>query len=197
MKLEGINQSLQNQIKLLQTILEMNQPLYQIIKEMSKCHLPNYYVGGGAITQTVWNYLLDKPLNHGISDVDIVYYDTNLSEEKENNIISKVKNNFTLNEYDIDVVNEARVHLWYEEVFGKKIDAYKSVEEAISTWPTTATSIGVRLEGEELIVFAPYGMNDLFKGVVRPNKLMIDEKIYNDKIIKWKKKWGKLNYRKW
>lgn len=193
----GVNQPLQKQIKVLQCILEKNQSLYQIIKEVSKYNLPNYYVGGGAITQTVWNYLLDKPLNHGISDVDIVYYDTDLSEEKESAIINTVKNNFTLNEYDIDVANESRIHLWYEEAFGKKINAYKSVEEAISTWPTTATSIGVRLEEEELIVFAPYGMNDLFKGIVRPNKLMIDEAVYNDKVTKWRGKWRELNYLKW
>ena len=44
-------------------------------------------------------------------------------------------------------MNETRVHLWYEAHFGYRIDPYASVEDAINTWPTTATSIGVRRGG--------------------------------------------------
>lgn len=193
----GVNQTLQKQISFLHTILKRNSSLYEIIQDVSKLELLNYYVGGGAITQTVWNYLLDKPLSYGISDVDIVYYDTDLSSDKEIKIIKSVKSYFEDNEYDIDVANEARVHLWYEEAFGKDIVSYTSVEEAISTWPTTATSIGVRLEGNELIVFAPYGMNDLFQLIVRPNKLMIDKDIYENKVRKWQQKWNELDYKEW
>lgn len=189
----GVNQTLQDQIIFLHKILKRNSSLYEIIQGVGKIGLPNCYIGGGAITQTVWNYLLDKPLSY----VDIVYYDTDLSSDKEAKIIKSVKYYFEGNEYNIDVANEARVHLWYKEVFGKSIEAYSSVEEAISTWPTTATSIGVRVEGDELIVFAPYGMNDLFKLIVRPNKLMIDKNIYETKVSKWQQKWNELVYKEW
>lgn len=91
------------------------------------------YLRRWGITQTVWNYLIDKPLSYGISDIDIVYYDIDLSSDKESEVIKSVKSYVEDNEYDIDVANEARVHLWYEEAFGKDIKAYSSVEEAIST----------------------------------------------------------------
>lgn len=116
----GVNQPLQKQLLLLNDILRENKQLYQIIKEISRFELPNYYVGGGAIAQTVWNYLLGKPLNHGINDLDIVYFDSDLSEDKENSIINSIQKYFADNEYDVDVANEARVHFWYEEAFGKK-----------------------------------------------------------------------------
>lgn len=193
----GINQSIQEQIKVLHNILKKNNSLYEIVEEISKLKLPNYYIGGAAITQTVWNYLLDQPFSYGISDIDIVYYDTDLSLKKEIQTIKSVKTYFKNNYYKIDVTNQSRTHLWYKENFGIEINAYLSVEEAISSWETTATSIGVRLEGEELIVFAPYGMNDLFKKIVRPNELVVDRFIYENKVQEWKRMWRDLDYKQW
>lgn len=187
----------EEQIQILQFILEKNDSLFQILKDIEKFNLPNYYVGGGAVTQTVWNYILDKPLNHGISDVDIVYYDSDLSEEKEIKYRESIQKHFETNEFQSDVTNEARVHLWYNEAFGKEIKAYDTVEEAIKSWPTTATSIGVRLINNQLIVYAPYGLEDLFELIVRPNKIMIDKKVYEEKINKWKQKWQELDYLEW
>ena len=80
-----------------------------------------------------------------------------------------------------EIRNEARVHLWYKDRFGKPLSfldsfgnvsgTYKSVEDAISTWPTTATSIGVRLGAYgKFEVYAPFGPNDLLDMIVRPNK---------------------------
>jgi hypothetical protein len=44
--------------------------------------------------------------------------------------------------FGIDVKNEARVHLWYKSHFGYDIPPYHSVEEAMDSWPTTATAVG-------------------------------------------------------
>jgi len=192
-----MNKSLNLQVEILHNILKQNEELYKIIEETKQFGLSDYYIGGGSVAQTVWNYLLNRPLDYGISDVDIVYYDSDLSEAKENSIIHKIKSEFSNRLYEIDVANEARVHLWYEKAFGKIILPYSSVEEAISTWPTTATSLGVRLDQNEFIVFAPYGLNDLYNLTVKPNKKMIDKIIYDNKIQKWEQKWPELNYKNW
>lgn len=197
MKEVGRDEPLNIQVEILHNILKQNKELYEIIEETKQFAFSEYYIGGGSITQTVWNYLLDKPLEYGISDVDIVYYDSDLSESKEINIIHSVKSNFSNKLYEVDIANEARVHLWYEKAFGKVISPYYSVEEAISTWPTTATSLGVRLEQNELVVFAPYGLNDLYNLTVKPNKKMIDKTIYDKKVKKWQQKWPAIDYKKW
>src|SRR5437899_6635367 len=41
----------------------------------------------------------------------------------------------------LDVKNEARVHLWYEDRFGYAIKPYLSSADAIATFPTTATAV--------------------------------------------------------
>src|SRR5260370_40606051 len=69
---------------------------------------------------------------------------------------------FTRLSLKLDVKNEARVHLWYEEKFGYPIPPYRSTAAAIATFPTTATSIGVRWCGGRLECCAPYGLDDLF-----------------------------------
>ena len=97
----------------------------------------------------------------------------------------------------IDVKNEARVHLWYENHFGYKIEPYNSLEESINSWPTTATSIGLRIEEDRLKVYAPFGLNDLFGGIVRANKVQITEEIYNNKVNKWHNKWPNLTIIPW
>lgn len=141
----GVNVPLNAQIKLLNDILMRDQELYNVLRTISKLNLPNSYVGGGSITQSVWNQIFSKDLGFGISDLDIVYFDTDLSEAKENEIRNQLLSELPLKKYNIDVKNEARVHLWYQHRFGQKINPYVSTEDAISTWPTTASSLGVRV----------------------------------------------------
>ena len=78
----------------------------------------------------------------------------------------------------LDIKNEARVHIWYNEKYGKNIKPYKSVEDAIARWGTTITCIGVRLEKGNLIVDAPYGLNDLFNMIIRHVKIDFTEADY-------------------
>lgn len=66
--------------------------------------LDQYYVGAGCITQTVWNYLTDRPLTFGINDIDIIYFDkSNLSSEKESSIVKMANENFVNFQLKIDV----------------------------------------------------------------------------------------------
>ena len=84
----------------------------------------------------------------------------------------------------LDVRNQARVHLWYERRFGRPLAPYRSVEHAIATWPTTATSIGVRAEGDNFAVSAPFGLADLFALTIRPNTTLVDRAGYEGKAAR-------------
>lgn len=194
----GFNIQIEEQLSLLQEILEKNETLFQVISKCQELGLNNYYIGAGCITQTVWNYQNGNDLMYGISDVDFVYYDDNdLSYEAESIIIVKVRELFSNSNIEIDVKNQARVHLWYKSHFGYDIHPYKSVEEAINTWPTTATAVGVRFESGKLLVYAPFGLNDMFEQIVRANKAQITEEIYIRKVEKWKAKWDTLKIIPW
>ena len=85
----------------------------------------------------------------------------------------------------------------YAEKFGKAQPPYVSTEDAITTFPTTATAIGVQPRPDRLHVFAPYGLSDLLGLVVRPNKKQITRSIYDAKVKKWLDRWPGLSVVDW
>jgi len=196
--LSGFNADLHSQIELLTKIIQANHVLYEVIKKANSAGLQNYYIGAGCITQTVWNYQMGFELTKGISDIDFVYYDhSDLSVEAENIVIERITKTVGPCPIKLDIKNQARVHLWYKDHFGYDIKPYGSIEDAINTWPTTATAIGVRLENDKLKVYAPFGLNDLFGLIVRANKAQITEEIYMQKVQKWSAKWPALTIIPW
>jgi hypothetical protein len=160
--------------------------------------LPDAGVAAGCIAQTVWNLAFGKPPEFGIKDVDLVYFDAqDQSREAEANKELRLQNLFRQLPIKLDVKNEARVHLWYESAFGYPIASYSSTAEAIATFPTTATAIGVRRRASEFECCAPFGFDDLFHLVVRPNKSQITQSIYVAKIEQWRSIWPELKYTPW
>ena len=192
------NQNLQKQIDALEKVLAQNKIVSKILELAPKLEMPNWYLGAGCIAQTVWNFEHGFDLTNGVKDCDLVYYLPDISSEAQDAYIQRGKEIFKDIPLPVEIVNEARVHLWYEEEFGRKINPYKSSEEAINEWPTTATGIGVRYdENGRFVVYAPYGLNDLFGLILRPNKLKITEKIYLAKVERWTKIWHNLKVIPW
>lgn len=185
---------------LLVKTISKSEPLTRVFQVLKEINLPSeYYVGAGCITNTVWNDISGYPLEYGISDIDIVYYDLeDMTDDSEKLLKNLLKSHFGDLPYKLDVKNQARVHLWYESKFGFPIKPYCSLEAAIDSWPTTATALGVRKEqNESYKIYAPYKLNDLFSMVVRPNKLMVTREIFENKARKWKEKWPKLEVVPW
>lgn len=151
-----------------------------------------WYIGAGCVNQTVWNHITDKDITYGIGDYDIAYWDDNISKEAELATQKTVMEQFTDPSVELEVINEARVHLWFEEDFGKKIEPFINVEHAISTWPTTATCVGITRVNKEYSVVAPYGLNDLFSMKLRPNFPSVLPDVFKAKTKKWKSKWSEL-----
>lgn len=85
----------------------------------------------------------------------------------------------------------------YEEKFGTGLAPYLSTEDAITTFPTTATAIAVQPRADGLHVFAPYGLSDLLGLIVRPNKKQITRPIYEAKVKKWLAVWPDLRVVGW
>lgn len=196
--MKAFNTDLASQIKSLEFILRQSATILDALRRIPRLNLPHWYLGGGCISQTVWNYIAGKELSSDISDLDLAYFDlSDLSNEGESQCIDRVEELFQNSPIKIDVKNQARVHLWHEEHFGYPIPPYRSVEDAINSWPTTATCIGVKYRDNELVVYAPYGLNDMFGLIVRPNKMKITEKIYMAKVTRWKRCWPMLQIIPW
>ena len=192
------NKDINYQIKSLIDIVNTNHVINEIFNKIQAFKIPEYYIGAGCIAQTVWNYLSELPLSNGINDIDIVYFDDkDISSESEAEITKMLKKEFADLNVDLDVNNQARVHLWYKEYFGYEIEPIISLEDAINRWPTTATSIGMRKEADNFRIYAPYGLNDLFGKIVRANKTQITKEIYEKKVKRWKPIWSDLTIIEW
>ena len=194
---QGKNKDLNYQMNLFKEIILKNNVLKTILERLEGYGLDNYYVAAGAINQTVFNYYHNNSMNYLIDDYDIVYYDEDLSYEKEDKIIKEINLLCKDLNVSLDIKNQARVHLWFKNKFGYSIEPNKSVEDAISKWESTVTCIGVRLKNNELTIFAPYGLNDLFSLIIRPNKENFIKKGYEEKTRKWKQNWPKLTIIPW
>ncbi|MDF2871150.1 MAG: hypothetical protein K0R05_2725 [Anaerocolumna sp.] len=188
----------ENYAKELHQILKYNEQLYDVIKKAERlCNMP-YYIGAGCITQSVWNYQNSNAPMYGIEDLDFVYFDEkDVTYEGENSVLEHIIKGIGEQNIHMDIKNQARVHLWYQQHFGYAVEPYKSLEEAIDTWPTTASAIGVRLESGKLKIYAPFGLGDMFQQVVIANKLRITREIYESKTKKWSQKWDTLKIIPW
>lgn len=192
------SKDLNTQIGYLERVVKQNEAIGYILKLAPRLQMPNWYLGAGCIAQTVWNVQHGFDLTHGIEDYDLVYYDSSdTSYRAEEIYIKKGKELFEDIPGQVEIRNQARVHLWYEKHFGYAIEPYDSVEDAINTWPTTATSVAIKYDEAGFIVYAPYGLNDLFGMIVRPNKVQITEDIYLRKVERWTKIWYRLKVIPW
>ncbi|MBQ8681594.1 MAG: nucleotidyltransferase family protein [Bacilli bacterium] len=196
-KLNGGNLPIKEQLDILENILRLNTKLISILEILEQDGIKNYYVGAGAINQTIFNYYHGFEIDYGIKDYDIVYYDEDVSYEKEDIIIKRLGKELDKLDICYDIKNQARVHIWYYEKYGIKRIPYTSVEDAIASWGATITCVGVRLENSKLVVCAPYGLNDIFNMVIRPVKREFSKELYDERAERWMKKWSKLKKQEW
>lgn len=182
----------------LETILRSNPVCAAILDGAGALGLPGWYLGAGAVAQTVWNVAHERDPGTDIADYDLVYFDPDdLRKASEQAAEEAARSAFGWLGARMDVTNEARVHLWYEARFGVALEPYPSVEAAISTWPTTATSIGVTTAEGRFTVCAPFGTDDLWSLIVRPNKALVTRSVYEAKVARWSPIWPRLTIIGW
>jgi hypothetical protein len=182
----------------LEHALLRNPVALAILQRAGDLALPSWYLGAGAVAQTVWNELHGFEPTRGIKDYDLVYFDPDdLSLHAEQKTAQIAMERFADLGVELDVKNEARVHLWYAQRFGRSIAQFRSTEAAISTWPTTASSIGARYEDGDFVVCAPFGLSDVFGMIARPNKTIITQAVYEAKAERWAALWPKLSVIPW
>ncbi len=183
------------------SILEQNTELMDILDYVYKLELPNYYIAAGSIFQTIWNYYDKKPLNYGIRDIDIIYYNKNdISVDADIQYYNLIKDYCTRKgyNYEIDVSNEARMHLWQKEKLNMDVSQYINSEDAINNWIATVHAIGITKENNNIRIYAPYGLSDIYSRTIRPLKHKYTTKdIYNKKAKSWSERFDNLNIIEW
>ena len=181
--------------------LKKNDELMDVLNYIEKLKIPNFYIAAGSVFQTIWNYYDNNDLNYNIKDIDVIYYNSSdLSVEtdiKYYNLINKYceSKKYT---YEIDVSNEARMHLWKKEKYNIDVEPYINSEDAIDKWIATVHAVGITKVDNKIKVYAPYGLSDIFSKTIRPIKHKYNTKeIYDKKASSWNERFNNLKIIEW
>ncbi len=152
-------------------IVRADPGLIHVLTTVRGLGLSDWRVFSGAVYQSVWNAETGRPAGYGIRDYDLGYFDPDVSWDAEDAVIRRVAAAFEPPFRDmVEVRNQARVHLWFEGRFGEPYEALTGTDEALARFVAPAFAVGVRLEDDDTIsVAAPFGLEDVFGMVLRPN----------------------------
>jgi hypothetical protein len=157
---------------------------------------PDWLIAAGAVRDVVWDDLHGRALTAAPRDIDLVFFDPlDLTEGRERAIESRLRSQAP--DLPWDVKNQAAVHLWYPKRFGTEVEPFASSAEAIATFPETAACVGVRLlDDDDMLVVAPYGLDDLLGGVCRHNPTRVSAAYYRNRLSAkdWSARWPRVRY---
>jgi hypothetical protein len=156
--------------------------------------LPQWRIVSGCLYQTVWNALTNKPTRTGIKDYDLIYFDdSDLSWEAEDQVVRRVDAHISGLPAPVEVRNQARVHLWFKQRFGADYPPLRSADESLTRYASVVHALGVRLETDgRLDIIAPFGFEDLFGMVIRPNRVMDNQMSHEAKAARAKTIWSEV-----
>lgn len=152
-------------------IVRADPALMRVLTTVRHLDLPDWRLLSGAVYQGVWNDRTGRPVGYGVKDYDIGYFDPDTSWDAEDVFIQR-----TAAAFDeplrslVEVRNQARVHIWFPDHFNEPYEPLTHTDEALSRFVAPAFAVGVRLEADDTItVAAPFGLQDVFDMVIRPN----------------------------
>jgi uncharacterized protein len=147
------------------TRLEMiltDTPIDRVLRAIAKLNLPNWWLAGGAVRNTVWRSIFGDNCGLVIKDFDIAFFD--IAGNRSQEIAAKTSLTEQFPHEQFDIKNQASFARWR---LGSR--PYISTEDAVTDWLHTATAVGVRLDAQgQWQFFTPYGLDDLFAGIIRP-----------------------------
>lgn len=153
-------------------ILRAAPSLMRVMEIARDLALPDWMIFSGAIYQKAVNHLTGREPDYGLKDYDLGYFDArDTSYEAEDRVIRRAAAAFPppLDRL-VEVRNQARVHLWFEDRFGEAYAPLSDSAEALTRFTATMFAVGARLDPDgELRIFAPFGLEDLFALRLRPN----------------------------
>ena len=153
-------------------IVRADAGLMHVLTTVRALDLPDWRLVSGAVYQAVWNVKTGRPAGYGVKDYDLAYFDgSDLSYDAEDVVIKRVAAAFDAPfRSQVEVRNQARVHLWFQDRFGEPYEALGSTDEALGRFVAPTFAVGLRLEADDAIsVAAPFGLEDVFAMTIRPN----------------------------
>ncbi len=162
-----------------------------LIDRMPTLDLPDCWLVAGCLFETIWNLRSGNPPTEHIRDYDVFYFDLgDLSYAAEDREIKRLSATFADLDAKIELKNQARVHIWYRRRFGHDYPALTSSMDGIHRFLVACTCVGIRCTaGQPAIVYASYGLDDFYAGILRPNPLNHPQSWFSEKAESYRARW--------
>jgi len=168
----------------------------EVLKRAHQLDLPDWALIAGAVYQAVWNELTGRAPGFGVNDYDLAYFDADdLSEAGEDAVVARAAETFAGISPEVEVCNQARVHIWFNRKFGTNRPALSSTEDAVRQFASTTHAVAIRLtrDGQPELI-APYGLAGLFSLHVQPMADISTPDHWNAKIARQKEQWPEIEF---
>ena len=166
----------------------------ELLRRLPRLGLPDCWLVAGCLFQTVWNLKSGRQPEEQILDYDVFYYDdSDLSYEAEDAQIKRVEIACKDLGIKLELRNQARVHLWYKQRFGHDYPLLNCTLDGIDRFLVACTCVGIRCTQRlPYAVYARFGLEDLYTGVLRPNPLHLLESLFVEKALSYQRRWPGL-----
>lgn len=161
--------------------------------------LPDGWLVSGAIYNSVWNALTGRLPLTGINDIDVFYFDaSDLSYEAEDRVIRRAEPVFADLPLPVQIRNQARVHLWYEQHFRVPYAPLTRSCEAVDRFASTTHAVAARLDdGGGIQLYTPYGLEAMLAFRLVPNRITENRETHERKAARASAVWPELVVEAW
>lgn len=166
----------------------------ELLQRLPALNLADAWLVGGCLFQTVWNLQDGRAAHAGIRDYDIFYFDPgDLSEAAEQAVQQQAERLLGDLGVRLELKNQARVHTWYAAYFGQLCPPLKSACDGVDRFLVGSTSVALQPGPQHPSVYAPYGLDDLYAGVLRANPRVEHGPLYLQKARDYQARWPWLS----
>ena len=195
-------QSADVQAEAVRAIVRQSPLLMATLERLRALALPDSWLVSGAIYNSVWNHLTGRPPLTGINDLDVFYFDAaDLSYEAEDRVIRRAEPVFFDLPLPVQIRNQARVHLWYEQHFGTPYAPLAHSCEAVDRFASTTHAVAARLDGQGgqdgIELYTPYGLEAMLAFRVVPNRKTENRETHERKAARARMVWPELAVEPW
>jgi hypothetical protein len=188
----------QVQREALEAIIRAEPTLMRVLTTIRDIDLPDAWLVSGAIYNCVWNSLTGRSALHGVNDIDIIYFDPDLSWDAEDRVIKAVEQALDGLPVPVQPRNQARVHLWFEQKFGFPFTPLATARESLLRYASNTHAVAARLEVDgSLTVDAPFGLEDMFAFRVTPNPAADNRLTHEKKGARIRSVWPEVTVVPW
>ena len=185
--------TVKNEHEILEAFRE-NPDMMAILTIIRNLALKDSWLAAGSVRNFIWNLLSDKSPFDRETDVDVIFFDPDVSYEETVSLEKKLREDFP--RYQWELKNQVYMHLHSPHTV-----PYTSSCDAMSKYPERCTAIGLRLHADATLeLFAPYGIEDILNFQVSPTTHFLENedrmKLYQTRLSKknWQEKWKNLTF---